>query len=134
MTPRFLPRLAAAVALGAGLLCSAPAQAGRPIVSPRDPEGIGLTALGAVLVAGGLVGGAVGFGILYGCREGESCHGDATTALGWVLAAPGIPPLTVGIVLIAMGLHSDNVARAAPVHVVAESVPGGGTLGVAVDF
>src|SRR5688572_17537446 len=114
---------AAVAAAGVLATASAPAYAQAP-ATPSRPEGLSVAAVGAILVAGGLAGGAAGFAILYACREGESCHGDATTALGWTLAAPGIPPLTVGLVLIAVGLNSDDGQAAAPVTFHAGSVPG----------
>lgn len=55
--------------------------------------------LGLGLAAGGLVLGGAGFAVLYGCREGTACFGDVTTAIGWILAAPGIIPLTVGLIM-----------------------------------
>ena len=55
-----------------------------------------------------MLGGA-GFAVLYGCREGTGCYGDATTVLGWVLAAPGIIPLTVGSIM--MYASSGNSGR-----------------------
>lgn len=55
--------------------------------------------LGLGLAAGGLVLGGAGFAVLYGCREGTGCYGDVTTVIGWVLAAPGIIPLTVGLIM-----------------------------------
>lgn len=55
--------------------------------------------LGLGLAAGGLVLGAGGFALLYGCREGTGCYGEVTTVIGWVLAAPGIIPLTVGLIM-----------------------------------
>ena len=55
--------------------------------------------LGLGLAAGGLVLGAGGFALLYGCRAGTACFGEVTTVIGWVLAAPGIIPLTVGLIM-----------------------------------
>ena len=33
-------------------------------------------------------------------REGAECHNRDTTVLGWVLAAPGVIPLVVGLLMI----------------------------------
>jgi hypothetical protein len=55
--------------------------------------------LGLGLAAGGLVLGGAGFAVLYVCRDGTACHSDATTVIGWVLAAPGIIPLTIGLIM-----------------------------------
>lgn len=55
--------------------------------------------LGLGLAAGGLVLGAGGFTVLYVCREGTACYGDVTTVIGWALAAPGIIPLGVGLIM-----------------------------------
>ncbi|MDP1827527.1 MAG: hypothetical protein Q8L48_29925 [Archangium sp.] len=55
--------------------------------------------LGLGLAAGGLVLGAGGFAVLYACREGTGCYGDVTTVIGWALAAPGIIPLTIGLIM-----------------------------------
>lgn len=56
--------------------------------------------LGLALVGAGLVLGGAGFGVLYGCRAGTQCYGETTTVLGWVLAAPGVIPLAVGLIMI----------------------------------
>lgn len=55
--------------------------------------------IGLGLAAGGLVLGGAGFAVLYGCREGTGCYGDVTTAIGWILAAPGVIPLTIGLIM-----------------------------------
>lgn len=55
--------------------------------------------LGLGLAAGGLVLGAGGFAVLYACRVGTECYGDVTTVIGWVLAAPGVIPLTIGLIM-----------------------------------
>lgn len=55
--------------------------------------------LGLGLAAGGLVLGGAGFAVLYVCREGTACYGDVTQVIGWILAAPGLIPLTVGLIM-----------------------------------
>ena len=67
--------------------------------------------LGLGLAAGGLVLGAGGFTVLYLCRTGTECNGDVSTAIGWILAAPGIIPLTVGLIM--MYAASGNRGRVA---------------------
>jgi hypothetical protein len=68
-----------------------------PVPSVRDNTfliGLGLTGAGLVL-------GGAGIAVLYVCREGTDCHQDkGLQAAGWVLAAPGLIPLVVGLVLI----------------------------------
>jgi hypothetical protein len=55
--------------------------------------------LGLGLAAGGLVLGGAGFAVLYACREGTGCYGDVTQVIGWILAAPGLIPLGVGLIM-----------------------------------
>lgn len=67
--------------------------------------------LGLGLAAGGLVLGSAGFAVLYGCREGTPCYGEVTTTIGWILAAPGVIPLTIGLIMMyASSGHSGRVA------------------------
>lgn len=77
-----------------------PAPVYRPGLSPvvRHAE-FDVFFLGLGLAAGGLVLGAGGFTVLYLCRPGTECNGDVSTAIGWILAAPGIIPLTVGLIM-----------------------------------
>ena len=84
----------------------------------------------------GLVAGGAGFTVLYVCREGEECHSDATTAVGWLLAAPGVPPVVIGAVLIGIGLSDDDDKKASTprINVTAGTLPGGGTAGLSVTF
>lgn len=56
--------------------------------------------LGLGLTLGGLSLGAAGFAILAICDEGSSCYSPTTRTLGWILAAPGIIPLVVGLVML----------------------------------
>jgi hypothetical protein len=74
---------------------------------------VDLFLLGLGLAAGGLLLGAGGFAVLYGCREGTGCYGDVTTVIGWVLAAPGVIPLTVGLIMM-YGASGSNGRVAAP--------------------
>jgi hypothetical protein len=83
---------------------AAPLTPGRPVPSPVAPAPLrharaDFFLLGLGLVAGGLVLGGAGFAVLYACREGTACYSDTTTVIGWVLAAPGIIPLTVGLIM-----------------------------------
>ena len=68
--------------------------------------------LGLGLAAGGLVLGGAGFTVLYACREGTTCYSEPITVLGWVLAAPGLIPLTIGIIMMwaVSGTSSSRVA------------------------
>lgn len=68
--------------------------------------------LGLGLAAGGLVLGGAGFAVLYACREGTTCYSEPITVLGWVLAAPGLIPLTIGIIMMwaVSGNSSNRVA------------------------
>jgi hypothetical protein len=110
-----------------------------PGVSPRRSSGLGLGGAGLILLLGGLATSAGGFGILYACREGESCHNDTTTALGWVLAAPGIPPIGLGLLFLWLdkgGSLSRTVYNEPrlPVTFTAAPIPSGGMLGVTYQF
>src|SRR5262245_17201166 len=78
-----------------GLLSGAEGQ------NPVSDTKASLFLVGLGLVGAGLVLGGAGFAILYVCREGQACHADkGLTTAGWVLAAPGLIPLAVGVVLI----------------------------------
>ena len=80
---------------GRGLLSAAEGQ--NPV---RDTKA-SLFLVGLGLVGAGLVLGGAGFAILYVCREGQQCHSDRTLqTAGWVLAAPGVIPLAVGLLLV----------------------------------
>ena len=56
--------------------------------------------LGLGLTVGGLALGAVGFAVLYACREGSTCYNQTTTYVGWGLAAPGVLPLAAGLIIL----------------------------------
>ena len=84
-----------------------PAQPVRPVrpapLRPRYVSGGGSASallIGLGLVAGGLVLGGAGFAVLYLCQAGSACYSETTTIIGWVLAAPGIIPLTIGAILV----------------------------------
>lgn len=65
---------------------------------------------GLLLVGVGLVAGAGGFGIMAACPQGSRCYSDTLNTVAWVLAAPGIIPLVVGVFFIYLGSpnhHSD---------------------------
>lgn len=67
--------------------------------NPKTKGSLVLVGLG--LTAAGLVLGGAGFGILYACREGQECHGDKTlNIVGWALAAPGVIPLAIGLIIL----------------------------------
>lgn len=78
--------------------------------------------LGLGLAAGGLVLGGGGFALLYGCRDGTGCHGDVTTVLGWALAAPGLVPLAVGLIMMFAGSNSSRAMAPSAVNSTAWAV------------
>jgi hypothetical protein len=91
--------------------------------------------LGLALMGAGLVAGGAGFAVLYFCQQGSSCYGDATTYVGWGLAAPGIVPLVVGGILVYSVVGNSGRRTALPVartlaRVGASAVPlpGGGAI------
>lgn len=113
-----------------------------PHVRPVAPHASGsadLFLLGLGFAAGGLVLGGAGFAVLYACREGTSCYGDVTTVVGWALAAPGVIPLAIGLVMMWLG-------AGAPARVSAPTqsstrwafglapIPGGGVVSAAARF
>lgn len=69
--------------------------------------------IGLGLVGGGLVLGGAGFAVLYACYAGGGCN-DGITALGWILAAPGVIPLTVGLIMMYAGSGSRVRVSEAP--------------------
>ena len=70
-----------------------------PLAPVAHHATVDLFLLGLGLTAGGLLLGGGGFAVLYGCREGTGCYGDVTTVIGWALAAPGVIPLTIGLIM-----------------------------------
>lgn len=98
-----------------------------------DAKG-GMFLVGLGLVGAGLVLGGAGFAVLYVCREGQSCYGDQTLrTAGWILAAPGIIPLAVGLFLLYLsvggkGGGGGRVHSSAPVSLGFVPLPGGGGL------
>ncbi|MBL8917172.1 MAG: hypothetical protein JNM17_41090 [Archangium sp.] len=95
---------------------AAPLGAPRPI-SPAAPvvrhARADLFLLGLGLAAGGLVLGGAGFAVLYVCYAGGGCS-DGITVLGWLLAAPGIIPLTVGLIMMYASSGSSGRVTEAP--------------------
>ncbi|MBL8953368.1 MAG: hypothetical protein JNK82_21520 [Myxococcaceae bacterium] len=102
--------------------------------NPVSDTRASLFLIGLGLVGAGLVLGGAGFAILYVCREGEQCYGDQTLrTAGWVLAAPGIIPLVVGVIMLYAGVGGSSsggggskVRRALPVTLGFAPLPGGG--------
>jgi hypothetical protein len=94
---------------------------------------------GLLLVGVGLVAGAGGFGIMAACPQGSACYSETLNTVAWVLAAPGIIPLVVGLFFIYLGspnqhgnlLSPDPKRRWAFTFGVA---PGGGSLGAVGRF
>jgi hypothetical protein len=83
-----------------------------PREAHADPGGDGrgqMLLIGLGLVGAGLVAGGAGIAVLVACDNPmSSCHGDAATIGGWVLAAPGILPLLVGGVMVYVAMPDSN--------------------------
>jgi hypothetical protein len=115
-----------------------------PIPSPAAPiraaTSGSLLLLGLGLTGAGLVLGGAGFGVLYLCREGTTCHNNTSTTVGWVLAAPGILPLVVGIAILYFGTGGGRRADLTPTEKAGQwafsvmPLSGGGMLGGSVRF
>lgn len=131
-------------ALGATLVGVPDAHAQSVMVSSstRASSGPSLSAIGLGLLAGGLLTSAPGIAILAACKEGKPCHNDATTAIGWMLAGPGIPPIVFGIFFIWLdkphgrnNLYNAPKTRPLPLQVTAGPLPsGGGMVGATYTF
>jgi hypothetical protein len=91
--------------------------------------------IGLGLTGAGLLLGGAGFGVLYACREGQQCHDDKTLqTVGWVLAAPGVVPLAIGLIMlyISVGGKSGGGSHAASsVALGLQPVPGGAVASAA---
>lgn len=116
----------------AGVIRLADYHGAAPVEPPPDPPtvsgGNGSSfVLGLGLTVGGLVLSGGGFAVLYGCRNGTECHGDGTTALGWALAAPGIIPLVVGLIVMYASIGDRERVEVTP-----SSSAGQWALGVSV--
>ena len=72
------------------------------------PDSSDLVLNGLLLVGAGLVAGAAGFGIMAACPRGGACYSDTLNTVAWVLAAPGIIPIVVGMFLIYAGSPSHH--------------------------
>lgn len=115
-----------------------------PLPSPAAPiraaTSGSLLLLGLGLTGAGLVLGGAGFAVLYLCREGTSCNNGTTTTVGWVLAAPGILPLIVGVAILYFGTGGGRRADLTPVEKAgqwafsASPLSGGGMISGAVRF
>lgn len=133
--------LGLSVAFGATLLPVKEVQAQQVVYGTPGAQrsGIGLGGAGLLLLLGGLVASGAGFAVLYSCREGESCHNDTTTTVGWVLAAPGIPPIALGALFLWLdkgGPSSRTIYNqpALPVTFTAGPIPSGGMFGATYNF
>lgn len=71
-----------------------------PVPRASSHAEVDLFLLGLGLTGAGLVLGGAGFAVLYLCRDGLACHNPTTTVVGWALAAPGVLPLAVGLVML----------------------------------
>ncbi|GEM_PF-3443242 len=115
-----------------------------PVPSPAAPMRAAasgsLVMLGLGLTGAGLVLGGAGFAVLYLCREGTTCNSPTTTTVGWVLAAPGILPLIVGIAILYFGSGSSRSSQLVPEEKVGQwafsvaPLSGGGWLGARLRF
>lgn len=89
--------------------------------------------IGLGLTAAGLVLGGAGFAVLYLCRDTSaqgttnSCHNQTTTTVGWVLAAPGLVPLVVGLFMLYAGTGSSRSSGGSSFH---GAAPLKGLLGI----
>jgi hypothetical protein len=110
--------------------------------SPISDARGGMFLTGLALVGAGLVLGGAGFAILYVCREGQSCHSDkGLITAGWVLAAPGVIPLGIGLLLIYISsggkakiAEAVRPSRPGLVSVGLVPLPGGGAVTGAFRF
>lgn len=99
-----------------------------------------LVLLGLGLTGAGLVLGGAGFAVLYLCREGTGCHNSTTTTVGWVLAAPGIIPLIVGVAILYFGTGGGRHSELLPTEkagqwaLSAMPLSGGGLVSGSVRF
>ncbi|MBS1148828.1 MAG: hypothetical protein H6Q89_526 [Myxococcaceae bacterium] len=99
-----------------------------------------LVLLGLGLTGAGLVLGGAGFAVLYVCREGTTCFNNTTTTVGWVLAAPGIIPLVVGVAILYFGTGGGRRAELTPTEKAGQwafsamPLSGGGMLSGSVRF
>lgn len=72
----------------------------------HGPDSSDLVLNGLLLVGAGLVAGAAGFAIMAACPQGGRCYSDTLNTVAWVLAAPGLIPIVVGVFLIYLGSPS----------------------------
>lgn len=117
-----------------------------PVPLPLDPAAPiraatsgSLVLVGLGLTGAGLVLGGAGFAVLYLCREGTTCHNNTTTIVGWVLAAPGIIPLVVGVAILYFGTGSRRASltpspKAGQWAFSASPLAGGGIISGSVRF
>ena len=111
-----------------------------PLEPVRETATGSLLLLGLGLTGAGLVLGGAGFALLYLCRDGTDCHNNTTTTVGWVLAAPGILPLIVGVAILYFGTGGGRRADLTPTEKAgqwafsASPLSGGGMLSGSVRF
>lgn len=139
----FIGALAGAAALFPSFVDCPPAhaQATIGIHSESRASGPSLAAVGLGLLGGGVLTSAPGFAVLAACKEGKPCHNDATTAIGWLLAAPGIPPIVIGLFFIWLdkphgrGGVYNAPPRPSPLQIGMAPLPGsGGMVSVGYSF
>jgi hypothetical protein len=107
--------------------------------SRRSSSGIGLGGAGLLLLGGGILTAAPGLTILYVCREDEPCHSDTSTAVGWALAAPGIPAIALGALFLWLDKPGGSrgsvfVPRTMPVAITGGPIRSGGMIGASYQF
>jgi hypothetical protein len=111
-----------------------------PLAPVRAATSGSLLLLGLGLTGAGLVLGGAGFAVLYACREGTSCYNSTTRTVGWVLAAPGIIPLVVGVAILYFGTGGGRRADLTPTEkagqwaLSAMPLSGGGIVSGSVRF
>ena len=111
-----------------------------PVEPIRAASSGSLLLLGLGLTGAGLVLGGAGFAVLYLCRDGTGCYNNTTTTIGWVLAAPGIIPLVVGVAILYFGTGGGRRADLTPTEKAGQwafsAMPlnGGGMISGAVRF
>lgn len=140
----FVAALSGAAALSLSLVdCpSASAQTTIGVNSGSHASGPSLSAVGLGLLGGGVLTSAPGFAVLAACKEGKPCHSDATEAIGWLLAAPGIPPILVGLFFVWLdkphsrgGMYNAAPPPPSPIRIGMAPLPGsGGMVSVGYSF
>jgi hypothetical protein len=96
---------------------------------------------GFFLVGAGLLAGGAGFTILGICSQDDEDCSDTLVGVGWALAAPGIPPVVIGLGFL---LLSDRTSASLPpsyrdpwyraATIALQPTPGGGVASLGLSF